>query len=338
MMRVLVLGADGFIGRRIVSHLQQSGWAIPMAAAPTSSITSGEGVAWVATDRLGPSGLREVLQEVSAVVTCHGEVTARGTDQLIEAARAVGGRRIVHLSSMAVYGRHEGLLAEDSPLDPELNWYSRAMCKDEARFTAYASEGHTVWLLRLACVHGPGSEMWVGRIGRLLRSGRLGDIGKAGDGWANLVHVDDVCAAVLASLQHAPCSEGRPSVLNVAGADNPRWNTYFSDLAERTSVLPLRYLGERRLKFDAYLLSPFLKMAEIAARRLGQQSFELPEPLPPSLLALWRQQIRLDVSALRNVLGVLTMPYEQSLEESAEWFNQRAGSQPVVSSAAGGST
>jgi len=44
-------------------------------------------------------------------------------------------------------------------------------------------------------------------VGRWLRSARLGDLGEAGDGWSNLVHVDDVCSLALRALElprHSP--------------------------------------------------------------------------------------------------------------------------------------
>lgn len=323
-MRVLVLGASGHIGGRIVSYLQQSGWAMPVAAVRKPLAVAQNGVECVDETTLAdPQRLRDVLGQVGAIVTCHAEVTAQGTERLVEAARAVGGRRIVHLGSMAVYGRQEGLLNEDSPLDPELGWYARAMCKDETLFATYATEGYPVVILRLACVHGPGSEMWVRRIGQLLLAGRLGDIGRAGDGWANLIHVDDVCAATAAALRHAPASSTTPEVFNLAADDNPRWNAYFADLASRIGAVPLRYLSERQLKFDARFMSPFLKALEIVTRKLSRPSDDLPEALPPSLLQLWKQQIRLDVLASQRVLGVRYTPYMQSMGASADWFRRQ---------------
>jgi nucleoside-diphosphate-sugar epimerase len=322
-MRVLVLGASGFIGRRIVAQLKASNWATPIAAARAPRANQVDGVEWVAADTLNVTQLSGLLQGVDAVVNSvagNGEVIAQGAQKLVEATKSVGGRRVVHLSSMAVYGAQEGLLTAGSPLDSGLGWYARAKCQAEAHLTAYAAGGGSVVILRPGCVHGPGSEMWVGRPGRLLRSGRLGDIGVAGDGWSNLVHVDDVCAAVLAALRHQPAVAGGPAIFNVAAADSPRWNAYFADLAQSIGAVPLKHLSERRIQLDAKVLSPFLKIAEILSRKLGRQSSGLAEPLPPSLLTLWRQQIRMEVAPLKDTLGVRTMPYEQSLQESAAWL------------------
>src|SRR5206468_2109085 len=79
-------------------------------------------------------------------------------------------------------------------------WYGRA--KGEAEDILAGYEGGTV-RVRPGCVGGAGSELWVGCVGRLLKSGRLGDLGAAGDGWSDLVAVDDVCTAIIASLRIA---------------------------------------------------------------------------------------------------------------------------------------
>ncbi|HEY9106914.1 MAG TPA: NAD(P)-dependent oxidoreductase [Roseateles sp.] len=332
-MRVLVLGASGFIGGRILQQLATSGWARPVGAARKARAASG-GIEWLAVDTLDAGQLSSAVAGVDAVVNSvagSGEVIAAGAKRLAEAASAGGGRPIVHLSSMAVYGGQEGTLTEGCPFDPELGWYAKAKCEAEQHFAEYARQGHPVVVLRPGCVHGAGSDMWVGRIGRLLRARRLGDVGAAGDGWSNLIHVDDVGAAVLAGLRHTAtlAGAGSPAVFNVAAPDSPRWNEYFADLAQRIGVVPVPHPSERSLKLDAKVLSPFLKIADIFARKLGRASSPLPEPLPPSLLKLWRQQIRLDVSALQDVLGVHPMPYSASLSDSADWFNRhQAGDVP----------
>lgn len=325
-MRVLVLGASGFIGGHILQQLAASGWAQPVGAARKARAGAG-GIEWLVVDTLDTARLSSVVASVDAVVNSvagSGEVIAAGAKRLAEAAATAGGRPIVHLSSMAVYGAQEGTLTEGSPFDPDLGWYAKAKCAAEQHFAEYARQGHPVVVLRPGCVHGAGSDMWVGRTGRLLRARRLGDLGAAGDGWSNLVHVDDVSAAVLAGLRHTAklAGGGSPAVFNVAAPDSPRWNEYFTDLAQRIGAVPVPHLSERSLKLDAKVVSPFLKVADIIARKLGRLSSPLPEPLPPSLLKLWRQQIRLDVSALQDVLGVRPMPYSVSLSDSADWFNR----------------
>ncbi len=169
----------------------------------------------------------------------------------------------------------------------------------------------------------------MGRIGRWLQAGRLGDLGIAGDGWANLVHVDDVCQALLLALQ-LPTAQGEIPVFNLAAPDSPRWNEYFVDLALAIKATPVRRLGRRRLQLDAWLFGPPLKVAELALKRLGGHGPKLPDALPPGLLGLWSQHIHLDTQAATGRLGVQWTPYADGLRDSALWFCAPTASQPAM--------
>lgn len=324
MMKVLVLGASGFIGQRIVAMLEQSNWATPVIAGRRVANGAASGVERRQVDTLDLDSLKSALTDIDAVVNCvagNGPVIATGAKLLVEAALATSKPRIIHMSSMAVYGRKEGELSEDAGLDPELGWYAKAKCEAEAYMTDYAKAGNKVVMLRPGCVHGPGSEMWVGRIARLLVAGRLGNIGVEGDGWSNLIHVDDVAAAVLLSLRHEP-AQPEPTIFNLSAPDSPRWNQYFNDLAIALGAVPVKSVNPKFIKLDAKVGAPFIKIAEIGLRKLRLSTKFLPVAVPPSLLKLWRQQIKLKHDRARDQLKFTPRSYEQGLAESADWARQ----------------
>lgn len=308
MMKVLVLGGTGYIGARIAALLAQTGWATPVIASRRSGI-----------DTTDPASMRSALQGMDAVVNCvagSADGIARGARVLVQAAQEAGRPRIVHLSTMSVYGALEGEVTEASPRDPSIGWYAQAKCEAEDVIADY--EGGAV-MLRPGCVWGAGSELWVGRIGRLLRARRLGDLGAAGDGWSNLVALDDVCAAVVASLR-ITASSGTPRVFNLAAPDSPRWNDYFVDLALALGATPVPRLSARRLKLDAKLLGPPLKVAEILLNKAKLSARALPDVLPPGLLGVFERQLHLRGELAQRGLGVEYTPYERVLAESAAWF------------------
>jgi nucleoside-diphosphate-sugar epimerase len=188
----------------------------------------------------------------------------------------------------------------------------------------FVQHGGEAVLLRPGCVFGPGSQLWVGRIGRWLRAGRLGDLGIAGDGWANLVHVDDVCQALLLALQ-LPLAPGEMPVFNLAAPDSPRWNDYFVDLALEIKATPVRRIGRRRLQLDAWLCGPPLKAAERALKLLGNHSVKIARrpaarPAGPVVAAHTPRRTR----AATGQLGVQWTPYADGLRDSALWFNAPA--------------
>lgn len=322
-MKVLVLGASGHIGARLFEMLQATPWAAAAGASRRMKNTAN----WLEVDSRDPRQLARALKGFDAVVNCvAGDAAsiADGARALVQAALQADCPRIVHLSTMSVYGPAEGNVREDAPLDPTLGWYGQAKCEAEAAMRDFVRHGGEALILRPGCVYGPGSQLWVGRIGRWLQAGRLGDLGIAGDGWANLVHVDDVCQALLLALR-LPTAQGEIPAFNLAAPDSPRWNDYFVDLALAIQATPVRRLGRRRLQLDAWLCGPPLKAAERALKRLGSHGIKLPDALPPGLLGLWSQHIHLDTQAATQELGLQWTSYADGLRDSASWFRAPAG-------------
>jgi nucleoside-diphosphate-sugar epimerase len=325
-MRVLVLGGSGYIGARLCTMLSESGWAVPVSG----SRRAARGIASVTVDSTDLASMKAALQGMDAVVNCvagSADAIAKGAQVLLQAAEAAGCRRIVHMSTMSVYGALEGEIDEDSPRDPSIGWYAKAKCEAEDVLRAFSG---SLVMLRPGCVWGPGSELWVGRIGRLLQARRLGDLGAAGDGWSNLVAVEDVCAAVLASLKLD--TQGTPRVYNLGASDSPRWNDYFIGLALAIGATPVPRLSARRLKIDAKLGGPPLKIAEILARKAGV-SVRLPDPLPPGLLGVFERHLHLRSELAERELGLRWTPYRQVLQQAAQWFGA-AHATPVNGSTA----
>ena len=343
-MKVLVIGGSGFIGRRIVAGLAATGRHC-VASLSRHAQPGGIGCDSIQGDCRDSVVLRRALQEVDVVVnSVMGDRSSieEGATRLAAAAGAHPGLRIVHLSSMAVYGRRTGLVREADAPGEGLNGYARAKVAAEAALQRHAAAGGAVVILRLGCVYGPGSSQWVLRIADWLNAGRLGDLGAAGEGWSNLVHVDDAVSAVIAALQpplggRGDASEAtRAAVYNLAATDSPRWNGYFIDLASAIGLPPVPKLTARRLRRESLLYAPPLKLAERVVARAGAHwpslrawSDVLPQGMPPSLLSLFARQIRLDSSASAKLDGLSWTPYERGLAESARWYlgqrSQRRG-------------
>jgi len=323
-MRILVLGATGHIGRRLMELLKNTNWAAPAGASrgQVAAVSSNDAVT---LDTRDVPALTAALKNFDAVVNCvagNAASISAGASALVQASLAAGCPRIVHLSTMSVYGPAEGEVREDAPLDPTLGWYGRAKCEAEAHLANYRRLGGETVILRPGCVYGPGSELWVGRTGRWLHSGRLGDLGTAGDGWSNLVHVDDVCQALMAALR-LPVEPGRSPAFNLAAPDSPRWNDFFVDLALALDATPVRRISRRQLQLDAWLAGPPLKLAQPLLKLLGKKHTALPSPMPPGLLRLWAQHIRLDASLATQTLGLTWTPYPEGLQSSAAWFSEK---------------
>lgn len=319
-MRILVLGATGFVGRLVVKSLAASDWAVPIAA----SRRAGKGVERV--DGTDAASLTAALANVDGLINCVAgapegiTANARALATALAAQNAVRAAPlpVVYFSSMAVYGTAEGRIDEDAALTGASAY---GLAKVEAERLLGGLSGVTFF--RPGCIYGRGSPQWSARIADLLRAKRIGDLGVAGDGHSNLVHVDDVVQAALLAVR-APRTASR--AYNLAMPNAPRWNEYFVAYGRALGATPVRRVGARRLKFETKLLAPVLKIAEIAGRKTGIH--HLPPALPPSLARLWQQDIRLDVRRAEQELGVTWTSLQTALEEEAGHIvaTQRAAS------------
>ncbi len=344
-MRVLVLGGTGFIGQRLGRLLAQSGMSVRLAARrglaahPPQPVGERMDLAPIAQgaiehitlDTRDAFALGAAVRQCDAVVNAvagQPRAIAAGARRLAQAVRDAGGRPVVHVSSLAVYGDIEGMADAGTPLGPlpgraSGGPYAQAKRLAEAEMAAMAGPGQPVAVLRPGCVWGPGSPLWVDRIADLLAAGRLGDLGEDGDGWTNGVHVVDVCEAIRRLLLQP---EPGLRIYPLAAPDSPRWNRYLRDLAMAVGATPLRHPGRWRLQADAWLASPLLHLMGRLRTRMGGRGLQLPPPLPPGLLDLMRRQLRLDARDAERDLGLSWTPYPRALHQGAAAWRPRVAS------------
>lgn len=324
MTQVLVHGGGGFVGAAIMRALARAPGLTPVACLrrPPANDAGGN---WRICDATDPRAMTDAARSASfavgAVLGDPGTMLA-ATRNLCLAARAAGHRRIVHISTMSVYGAAEGVVSEDAQLDgAHLGRYAAAKLGCEAIIRDFIAAGGEAVILRPGIVYGPGGQQWIGRIGRLLMARRLGDLGVQGDGFCNLIYHDDVGAAVVAALTSAT-APGTP--INLAAAAPPTWNELFVRLARAIGATPVRRITARWLRVEQTLLAPPLQVAKLLATRLGRPPGTLPEPMPPSLLQLWRQRILLDPARADDALAVSRTPLETGLARASAWFREQA--------------
>jgi nucleoside-diphosphate-sugar epimerase len=317
--RIIVLGADGFIGRRVVSALAESGWATAIAASRRPILTSGSGhprIERLQLDATDADALKTALAGAQGVINCvagNADTIVATTRALIDAAR-ISQATVVDFSSMAVYGSATGTINEDTPLLGDTGPYGVAKIEAESIARTYARAVR----LRPGIVYGPGSTQWSERIASWLLARRVGDLGAAGDGYCNLVHVDDVATAAVRALR-TPAALGQ--AFNLSLANPPTWNEYFWLYAKALDAVPLRRITARRMKLEKIAAIP-LKIAEIVAKK-AKLKLALPPPIPPSLPPLWRQELRLDVHRAETLLDMQWRPLEAALKQTAEAYLAR---------------
>jgi nucleoside-diphosphate-sugar epimerase len=286
---VLVLGASGFIGSRVVAALSADPRYRPIAASRHSDLT---------LDATDAGAVREAMNGVAFVINCIAGspgAMVKSTQALCDAARSVPPRRIVHLSSMAVYGAATGTVREDQPPVIPISGYGQIKIQCEDIIRKYVEDGGDAVILRPTCVFGPGSPQWTTRMVRLLRAGRIGDLGVAGDGCCNLAFINDVVSAIVSALDRPGI---RGQTFNLSSAADLSWNEFLIALGKQIGATPIRRISSRQLRMETKLLAPLRRIAAMAVRSHAT------EAITPSLAALWRQDIRIDCAAARSALAL----------------------------------
>jgi len=312
--KILVTGAGGFIGGYTVRYLER------VTGVPVIAGTRDGRAGSCQFDVQDVAGMTEALAGVSTVVHCavgNRAVTVDGTRDLLRAAAKAGVRRVVHLSSMSVYGGASGRIMEDTPMvsSDEDNY---AGWKSAAEQACLAETGVETVRLRPTIVYGPGGRYWLGHTAKRIVSGHWGLLGAAGDGTCNLVHVADVAGAIAAALS-APLAPGQ--AFNVNGPETTTWNGYFQALAKAMGRPPLRTITAMELQARIYSALP-LKAAAKLRPGLGRD-WLLGVP-SRSDLGLFASRATYPVDAARDGLRwIPAMGITAGLADFVEWLRSQ---------------
>jgi len=206
------------------------------------------------------------------------ETNVRGTQVLLEAARELGVKRFVHVSTDEVYGSlgPRGAFTEASPLAPS-SPYSASKAASDLLALAYARTfGLPVIVTRCSNNHGP--YQFPEKLIPLMIANALRDepLPVYGDGLhvRDWIHVDDHCRALLAALDR-----GAPGQVYNLGGASERQNL---DVVKRVLALLgkpeslVRHVADRPGHDRRYAMDSSKALAELgwAPRRTFEAALE----------------------------------------------------------------
>jgi NAD dependent epimerase/dehydratase len=181
MRRVLVTGADGFIGSHLVEGLVRAGTAVRAFVLYNSFNSRG----WLdhcapdvqgqfdvfAGDVRDPHGVRLAMQECDAVLhlaaliaipysyhspDTYVDTNIKGTLNVLQAARALAVSRVVHTSTSEVYGTARVVpMTEDHPLQGQSPYSATKIGADQIALSFHASFDTPVVVIRPFNTYGP---------------------------------------------------------------------------------------------------------------------------------------------------------------------------------------
>lgn len=220
-MKVLITGATGFIGKRVVKQLINAGDEIVVLTRniPKAALSLGskcEYIHWPDTAELPP---REAFKGIDAVVNLMGEGIAEkkwdedqkkkiydsriiGTRNLIEAMKGLSQKpkAFVSASAIGIYGNRD---SEDITENSDLaeNDFLASLCKDwEMEANKAQDLGMKVVIIRTGVVLGRGG----GALSKMLPIFKLGAGGPLGSGdqYMSWIHVEDLASMYVEGIKN----------------------------------------------------------------------------------------------------------------------------------------
>jgi 2-alkyl-3-oxoalkanoate reductase len=284
-VRVLVTGASGMLGRATATRLLERGDEVTVLQRRPSGLPCGEALGDVADpDAVGRAARgQDAVLHLAAKVDVTGpwaeyaHANIGGTRAVLDACRAAGVGRLVHVSSPSVAHAGTALVGVGAgPADPDRarGRYARSKAVAELDALAADSPALAVLAVRPHLVWGPGDTQLVGRIVERARAGRLPVIGP-GTALIDTTHVDNAAAALVAAVdacgpvhgealvvsngEPRPVAEVLGRLCRAAGVPGPRGRVPFGAawvagaaaeavwaVTRRRSVPPLtRFLAEQ---------------------------------------------------------------------------------------------
>jgi nucleoside-diphosphate-sugar epimerase len=316
MTRVLVTGANGFIGEATVEALVQAGFSVRAAVRATESLSThfdGE-VEVVAVGDIGPgTDWASVLADVDTIVHIAGRahilressrepleefrnVNVLGTERLAREAVISGVRRIIYLSTIGVHGRvtRTAPFTEEHHPSPH-NDYALSKWEAEQALKNVADESRVeIVVLRSPLAYGPKVKANFLKIMKAVDMHIPLPMGSVQNS-RSLIYVRNLADSIVTCVDSPAAAEQTFLVSDGEDISTPELIRYIADALRQTPIL---------LPFPPQLL-----------RWVGRATGKW--PMVESLL----DSLVVDSSKIRRMLD-WRAPYgmKHGMEETANWF------------------
>jgi nucleoside-diphosphate-sugar epimerase len=215
MTAVFVTGGNGFVGRHLVSALQERGNRVRVLVLPAedTSWLEERSITVYRGDVREPKALVAPMHGVQGVIHLAGmmdvwrpldhyhAVNVTGTENVCRAALAAGARRVVHMSSSSVYGMGLGRPVHESlPLAPFQDPYPVTKAEADKLVQQMIVEHRLpAVIIRPDQIFGPGDELHFRRMADRVRARKSVIVG-SGHNAVPFVYVTDVVQGLLLAL------------------------------------------------------------------------------------------------------------------------------------------
>lgn len=302
---VLVTGATGFIGSRVVCKLLNDGITVKALVLPNEETPpdwTGR-VEIVRGSISDPLAVKKAVDGAGTIIHLAAVVSDWGDEKkywefTVEGSRLVFDQavktsaRVVLVSSIVVYGEkiYRQPCSEETGYGKAFGPYSRTkQAQEKLGWDYYTTRGMRLTVVRPANVYGPRSGPWLHDVINVLRSGSPGLI-SGGNMNAGLAYVDNV-ADIIIRAGSANSAIGR--AYNAGDGLDVTWKAYFTDIADMIGVKNPKSIPRPVAAFGAYTFERIWKLSGIKTR----------PPITREALNLVGSDNRIPIDRVRNELG-----------------------------------
>ncbi len=326
MKKILVTGATGFIGSRLVRKLVASDDQVFILVRKTSDLSAIasllDRVRLVYGDVTDPASVQSAMKDIdivyhSAGLTYMGDsdskkdvlyrINVLGTRNIMQAALEAGVKRVLHVSSISAVGIARG---KKNPVDENAQWnfdsiqleYARTKHLGELEVTEAVSKGLDCVIVNPAFVFGAGDLNF--NAGRLILDVYKRRLPFYPLGGVCVIDVDIVAETIITAME-----KGRTGERYIIGGENVSYKQLVDTISRVTGapkvMLPLPFWLGKIFKsiLDRYKI-----------RNRISKLFNL------SMFRVASEYLYFDSSKALRELNMRQEPHEQSIRSAFEWY------------------
>ncbi len=240
MPEVAVIGAAGYVGRRLCAQLAQDGAAVTGVVRPASGfLLDHAGISWITAEQAAQRRFDVVVNLAYPTSGSVYDYPRRNADIFSTAQRLVAsGGMVVQVSTQAVFGMALEYPQKAAPVSTRRD-FLYVESKIELENLLIANLGATkLHVVRLGNVWGPGSATWTGAMAQRLLFGEPVAVDDH-DGYSNVTDVANVIS-YLSFLARRGVGEKQVEFHHLAELGGLRWSYWIKHMSEQLEVTPTR--------------------------------------------------------------------------------------------------
>jgi nucleoside-diphosphate-sugar epimerase len=310
--KVLITGANGFIGNSLMRFYQQNNQAV------VGVDLVGNGTDIIEGDIAKPESIANVLDDCDVIIHTAAlvsnamedsnmwRVNVQATGNLINAAKKHKVRRFVQISSIVAYGNAaEGELDENHPVHADGGSYVLTkLASEHTVLAASANDDIEVVIVRPGDAYGPGSRPWIIAPLEAIAKNQF-MLPAKGEGFFRPIYIDDLVKGIALAAQH-PDAVGE--IFNLSCEGYMTTKEYFAP--------HYQWLGKKGPMLVSTKIA--LRVAAIAST-VADLMGNLNEASPATVVQLATKSW-FSIKKAERILGWKPeMPFDEGMKRSKQW-------------------